>query len=65
MGKMRARPPAQRKGTRSEKSRRECGGGERSVLTIVGDKKSEPVGPLSISFQVGLVVECVAGWLSG
>jgi len=62
--KMRAGPPAQRKGTWSEKVARNVGAGERFDLIILGNSKSQRIGPFSSSFQVNLVIECVAGWLS-
>jgi hypothetical protein len=56
--KIRARPPAQRKGMRSQKVAGNVGGRERSDLIIVGESKSERVGPLSGEWEIGLVVEC-------
>jgi hypothetical protein len=43
---MRARPPAQRKGKRSQKVAGNVGGGERFDLIIVAESKSEQVEPL-------------------
>ena len=63
MVKVRARPPTQRKGTRSE-TLPGMGAGERFDLTIIGSSKSERIGPFSSSFHIGLVMECVAGGLS-
>jgi hypothetical protein len=40
---MRVRPPAQRKGTRSQKIAGNVEGGERSDLITVGEGKSEQV----------------------
>ena len=62
--KVRAKPLAQRKGTRSQKAAGYVGGGERFGLIIVGESKSAQVGPLSRRFmsadqwENGLVVEC-------
>jgi len=48
--KMRARPPVQRNGTRSQKVTGNVGDRERSDLVIVGESKSEKVGRLSRGF---------------
>jgi len=61
---MRARPPAQKKGSWSEKLARNVGAGERFDLIIMGNSKSERIGPFSRSFQVSLVIECLVGWVS-
>ena len=61
---MRARPQAQRKGKRSQEVAENVGGGEMFDLIIVGESKSEQVGPLSRILlsgderENGLVVEC-------
>ena len=58
---MRARPPTWRKGKRSP---RMSWAGRRSTKIIVGESKSEQVGPLSRillsgdGWENGLVVEC-------
>ena len=63
---MRARPPAQRKGTRSQKVAGNVGGGERFDLIIAGEGKSECVAAFPRGFvsagdwESGLVVECAA-----
>jgi hypothetical protein len=53
---MRARLPAQRKGTRSQKVAGNVGGGVRSDLITVGEGKGEQVEPLLRRFLS--VVEC-------
>ena len=62
--KMRVRPPVQRKSKRSQNVAENVGGEERVDLIIVGESKSEEVGPLSRALLSGdewgdgLVVEC-------
>ena len=51
---MRARPPAERKGTRSQKVAGSVGGGERFGLTIVGDGKSKRVMSFSSGFALAV-----------
>ena len=64
---MRASPPAQRKGTRSQKVAGNVGGGERFDLIIVGEGYSERIDPwrlLNGGVALSSTAQRRSGWAS-